>query len=45
MSELSEMVSLRLQRAMDRMSKLMTTLSNMLKNISDTAEQITQNLK
>jgi uncharacterized protein YukE len=45
MSELGEMASLRLQMAMDRMSKLMTTLSNVLKKISDTAEQITQNLK
>ena len=45
MSELGEMASLRLQMAMDRLSKLMTTLSNVLKKISDSAEQITQNLK
>jgi hypothetical protein len=31
MSELGEMESLRLQMAMDRLSKFMTTLSNMLK--------------
>jgi hypothetical protein len=45
MSEMGEMESLRLQMAMDRMSKMMSTLSNMLKKISDTASQITQNLK
>jgi len=31
--------------AMDRMSKLMTTLSNILKKISDTSQGITKNLK
>ena len=45
MSELGETESLRLQMAMDRMSKMMSTLSNMLKKISCTASQITQNLK
>ena len=45
MSELGEMESLRLQMAMDRMSKMMSTLSNLLKKISCTASQITQNLK
>ena len=45
MSEMGEMESLRLQMAMDRMSKLMSTLSNMLKKISDTSNAITQNLK
>lgn len=45
MSEMGEMESLRLQMAMDRMSKMMSTLSNLLKKISDTANQITQNLK
>lgn len=44
-SELGEMESLRLQMAMDRMSKLMSTLSNLLKKTSDTAQSITQNLK
>lgn len=45
MSEMGEMESLRLQMAMDRLSKLMSTLSNMLKKISDTASAITQNIK
>lgn len=45
MSELGEMESLRLQMAMDRLSKLMSTLSNLLKKASDTAAEITQNLK
>jgi len=30
---------------MDRMSKMMETLSNLLKKISDTANNIAQNLK
>ena len=45
MSEMGEMESLRLQMAMDRLSKMMSTLSNLSKKISDTASQITQNLK
>jgi hypothetical protein len=45
MSELSEMESLRLQMAMDRRSKMMSTLSNLLKKISDTGDGLTQNLK
>ena len=45
MSEMGEMESLRLQMAMDRMSKMMSTISNLLKKISDTANTITQNLK
>jgi ElaB/YqjD/DUF883 family membrane-anchored ribosome-binding protein len=45
MSEIGEMESLRLQMAMDRMSKMFSTLSNLLKKIGDTAGQITQNLK
>jgi len=45
MSEMGEMESLRLQMAMDRMSKMMSTLSNILKKISCTASQITQNMK
>lgn len=43
--ELSEMDQLRLQMAMDRLSKMMSTLSNILKRMADTASQITQNLK
>lgn len=45
MSEMGEMESLRLQMAMDRLSKMMTSLSNQLKKINDTASLITQNLK
>ena len=45
MSEMGEMESLRLQMAMDRLSKLMSTLSNLLKKSSDTAQSIVQNLK
>lgn len=45
LSEMGEMESLRLQMAMDRMSKMMSTLSNLLKKISDTASGITQNIK
>ena len=45
LSEMGEMESLRLQMAMDRMSKMMSTLSNLLKKMSDTASEITQNLK
>jgi hypothetical protein len=45
MSEMGEMESLRLQTAMDRMSKLMATLSNLLKKASDTSQGITQNIK
>src|SRR5712671_6266309 len=35
LSEMGETESLRLQMAMDRLTKLMTTLSNIVKNISD----------
>lgn len=45
MNEMGEMDSLRLQMAMDRMSKMMETLSNILKKMSETDESITQNLK
>jgi hypothetical protein len=45
MSEMGEMESLRLQMAMDRYSKMMTTLSNLLKKISDTEQSIVDNLK
>jgi hypothetical protein len=44
-SELGETASLRLQMAMDRRSKLMETLSNLLKSISSTNQAILQNLK
>lgn len=45
MSEMGEMESLRLQMAMDRRSKFLTTLSNLLKKISETEQGIIQNLK
>jgi seryl-tRNA synthetase len=45
LSELGETESLRLQMAMDRMSKFMSTLSNILKKSSETSGEITQNLK
>lgn len=45
MSEMGETESLRLQMAMDRLSKMMSTLSNLLKKISDTDAGITQNIK
>ncbi len=45
LGELSEEDMLRLQMTMDRESKLIETLSNILKKISDTADSITQNLK
>jgi hypothetical protein len=45
MSEMGEMESLRLQMAMDRMSKMMSTLSNVMKQVSDTERAITGNLK
>jgi hypothetical protein len=40
-----QILSLRLQRAMDRESKLMQTLSNILKKLQDTDSGIVQNLK
>jgi len=45
LGDITEEESLRLQMAMDRLSKMTATLSNILKKISDTAESITQNLK
>ncbi len=45
LSEMSEMTSLRLQLAMDRRSKLMQTLSNIMKKISSTDDALAQNLK
>jgi hypothetical protein len=45
MSEIGEMESLRLQMAMDRLSKMMSALSNLLKKTSDTADAIARNLK
>lgn len=45
LGDLTEAESLRLQMAMDRLSKMTETLSNILKKIDDTAQSITQNLK
>jgi hypothetical protein len=45
MSELSEMESMRLQMAMDRLAKMMSTLSNLMKKMSDTSATIVANLK
>jgi len=45
MSEMGEMESLRLQMIMDRRSKVVSTLSNLLKKIGDTSQSITQNIK
>ena len=43
--EMNEVESLRLQEAMDRMSKMISTLSNLLKKIDDTEATVIQNLK
>ena len=45
MSDMSEMESMRLQMAMDRYSKLMEALSNIMKKMSDTNGNIINNLK
>ncbi len=45
MNEMSEMTSLRLQMAMDRRSKFVETLSNIMKKTSDTQSAIVGNLK
>jgi predicted nucleic acid-binding Zn-ribbon protein len=44
-SDMSETESLRLQMIMDRLSKLMSTLSNVLKQSADTQKTIIQNMK
>ena len=45
LGDLGETESLRLQMAMDNKSKLLETLSNVLKEESNTASAITKNLK
>jgi hypothetical protein len=45
MSEVSEEDSLRLQTAMDRASKMMSTLSNVLKKTSDVQQSVIQKMK
>jgi hypothetical protein len=44
-NELSEMTSLRLQMMMDRRSKYISTLSNIMKKIDTTQETLIQNIK
>ena len=45
MNEISEMTSLRLQMLMDRRSKFLQTLSNIMKKISSTQDALVENLK
>lgn len=45
LSEMSEQQSLRLQMMMDRRSKMISTLSNIMKKISETSSSIIQNMK
>ena len=44
-NEMGETESLRLQMAMDRRNKMMTTISNIMKKISDSQSSIIQNMK
>lgn len=45
MNEMSEMNSLRLQMTIDRRSKFISTLSNIMKKISTTQDTLVQNIK
>lgn len=45
MNEMSELDQIRLQMLMDRRSKMMETLSNLMKKFSDTKEDIIKNMK
>lgn len=45
MSELSEMETLRLQEAMDRRTRMMTVLANVMKKVADTSQGIVNNMK
>jgi Arc/MetJ-type ribon-helix-helix transcriptional regulator len=45
MSEMGDMTSLRLQMMMDRRSKFVSTLSNVMKKMSETSAQLTADLK
>lgn len=45
LSEISEMQSLRMQMMMDRLSKAISTISNIMKKLSETSSGIIQNLK
>jgi hypothetical protein len=44
-SEISDELGLRLQMAMDRRAKMMSSLANIMKKVADTSGQIVQNLK
>jgi hypothetical protein len=44
-NEMNEAESLRLQMSMDRLSKLMSVLSNLQKKLAETQNAITQNIK
>ena len=44
LNEMSEMTALRLQMTMDRRSKFISTLSNVMKKIGKTQDEITQNI-
>lgn len=44
-SDMGQMASLQLQMVIERMSKAMSTLSNILKKMNDTASAIVQNMK
>lgn len=45
MSDMNEMTSMRLQMAMDRRSKLIETLSNIMKSIDETNDSVISNMK
>ena len=45
MNDMSEMRSLRLQMTMDRRSKFISTLSNIMKKITNTQDTLVQNIK
>jgi hypothetical protein len=44
-TEISDELGLRLQMAMDRRAKMMSTLANIMKKVADTSDQIVRNLK
>jgi hypothetical protein len=45
LSEMAEMNALRLQKAMDRHAKAMSTLSNILRKVGETEDGVVKNLK
>jgi putative addiction module CopG family antidote len=45
MNEMSELTALRLQMLLDRRSKMISTLSNVMKKISSTQDAVVQNIK